>query len=141
MLSPLWLSKQFARLVTAAGLPKIRLHGLRHSHASMARDAGVPVEVLSRRLGHSRTSTTSDLYVTTHRLPAALSLVRHARPGRNHLRRIEQGCQGWEARSHSDAPAGCIVSSTTARTSALRVSRSISDRSRVLNAAIVRAAS
>jgi integrase len=67
MLSPLWLSKQFARLVTAAGLPKIRLHGLRHSHASMARDAGVPVEVLSRRLGHSRTSTTSDLYVTTHR--------------------------------------------------------------------------
>jgi hypothetical protein len=46
-----------------------------------------------------------------------------------------------EGRSHSDTLVGCMVSSTTPSSSAVRVSRSTCWRSRALNAAIVRAAS
>jgi integrase len=66
MLDPEWLSKEFQRLAKAAGLPRIRLHDLRHSYASSALAAGVPIEVLSRRLGHSRISITQDVYVHTN---------------------------------------------------------------------------
>jgi len=52
---------------TEAGLPRIRLHDLRHSFASMVRDAGVELEVLSRRLGHASMTITADLYVHTKR--------------------------------------------------------------------------
>jgi RNA polymerase sigma-70 factor (ECF subfamily) len=48
---------------------------------------------------------------------------------------------GGCGRSHSDARMGCIVSSTTASSSPVRVSRSTCWRSRSLNAAIVWAAS
>ena len=51
---------------TAAGLPRLSLHGLRHSYASNALRAGVPVEVVSGRIGHAQVSTTLDIYVTTH---------------------------------------------------------------------------
>jgi integrase len=66
MLDPEWLSKEFQRLAKAAGLPHIRLHDLRHGYASSALAAGVPIEVLSRRLGHSRISITQDVYVHTN---------------------------------------------------------------------------
>src|SRR5918992_4708115 len=46
-----------------------------------------------------------------------------------------------EGRSHNDALVGCIVWSTTASSSTERVSRSISSRSRALNAPMVLAAS
>jgi integrase len=54
------------RLASAAGLPRIRLHDLRHSYAGSALAAGVPIEVLSRRLGHSCISITQDVYVHTN---------------------------------------------------------------------------
>jgi integrase len=41
----------------------IRLHDARHSHATLMLAGGVPVEVISKRLGHSRIITTMDLYV------------------------------------------------------------------------------
>lgn len=66
MLDPEWVTKEFRRLATAAGLPPIRLHDLRHSYASSALAAGVPIEVLSKRLGHSRISITQDVYVHTN---------------------------------------------------------------------------
>ena len=43
----------FARLVKEAGLPKVRLHDLRHSAASIALSHGVPLTIISRRLGPS----------------------------------------------------------------------------------------
>ena len=50
--------------------------------------------------------------------------------------------QAWgDRRSHSDARVGCMVWSTTASSSAVRVSRSTSSRRRALNAAMVVAAS
>jgi integrase len=47
-------------------LPSLSLHGLRHSYASNALRAGVPVKVVSGRIEHAQVSTTMDIYVTTH---------------------------------------------------------------------------
>ena len=55
-------------LVESSGLPRIRLHDLRHTHASLALAAGIDVKVVSARSGHSSTAITSDLY--THVIPA-----------------------------------------------------------------------
>jgi integrase len=66
LIDPRWLTKAFTRKAKAAGLPSLSLHGLRHSYASNALRAGVPVEVVSGRIGHAQISTTLDIYVTTH---------------------------------------------------------------------------
>ena len=50
------------RLCDAAGVTGVRVHDLRHMHASYLLDAGVPLHTVSRRLGHERASTTSDIY-------------------------------------------------------------------------------
>lgn len=47
--------------------PPLHLHCLRHSHATVGLEAGVPLLVISRRLGHGTLSVTSDLY--SHVLP------------------------------------------------------------------------
>lgn len=46
----------------AAELPPVTVHQLRHSHATAALRAGVPVEVLSKRLGHASVAITLDTY-------------------------------------------------------------------------------
>ncbi len=45
-----------------ADLPRLRLHDLRHTWATLALAAGVPLKVVSERLGHAKTGITSDLY-------------------------------------------------------------------------------
>lgn len=61
-------SKLFAQHVKAAGLPRIRLHDLRHTHATLALAAGVHPKVVSERLGHSSIAITLDTY--SHAIPA-----------------------------------------------------------------------
>lgn len=61
-LSPEGLARAHAAALIAAGLPHVTLHGLRHSMATIAVDAGCPVRVLQSILGHSRYSLTADLY-------------------------------------------------------------------------------
>jgi integrase len=61
-LHPEWLSDAFAWRVGRVGLPRIRLHDLRHTHASLGLAAGVPVKVMSERLGHTSSSFTADAY-------------------------------------------------------------------------------
>ncbi len=56
------VSKRFAALVKATGLPRIRLHDVRHSYATAALAAGVPVKVVSQRLGHADITTTLRTY-------------------------------------------------------------------------------
>ena len=53
---------RFAQLANKAGLPPIRLHDVRHSYATAALSAGVPVKVVSTRMGHASTSFTQDIY-------------------------------------------------------------------------------
>jgi integrase len=62
MLRPDHVTHLFRRLTKEAGLPLIRLHNLRHTSASLALAAGVPMKVVSDRLGHSSESITSALY-------------------------------------------------------------------------------
>ena len=56
------LSQAFERLVKKSELPKIRLHDLRHTHATIAIQAGVPVKVISERLGHETPAFTLKQY-------------------------------------------------------------------------------
>ncbi len=55
-------SEAFAQLVRASGCPRIRLHDLRHSHATLGLAAGVPVKVMSERLGHESPGFTLKQY-------------------------------------------------------------------------------
>ncbi|MEX2253370.1 MAG: site-specific integrase [Thermoleophilaceae bacterium] len=55
-------SQAFERLVKNAGLRRIRLHDLRHTHATLAVKAGVPVKVISERLGHESPAFTLKQY-------------------------------------------------------------------------------
>jgi integrase len=54
-------------LVTRAQVTRITLHDLRDTHASLLAKAGVPIEVVSQRLGHSTISITVDRYITVYR--------------------------------------------------------------------------
>ena len=65
---PDWFGKTFKRLIRRAGLPTIRLHDLRHTHATLALRAGVHPSVVSERLGHSTVQMTLDTY--SHIIPA-----------------------------------------------------------------------
>ena len=56
------LIRLFKKLLKEAGLPEIRFHNLRHTAASIMLNHGIPVIVVSRRLGHARPSTTLDVY-------------------------------------------------------------------------------
>lgn len=56
------IGQAFGRLVTTAGVPRIRLHDLRHTHASHLLMAGINVKVVSERLGHASVSFTLDTY-------------------------------------------------------------------------------
>jgi integrase len=56
------LSDAFKKLVARSGLPSIRFHDLRHTHATLLLKAGVPVKVVSERLGRSTPGFTMATY-------------------------------------------------------------------------------
>ncbi len=56
------LSKAFRRLVRAANVTPITLHGLRHTHISHLLMDGVHVKVVSERAGHANVTTTLNVY-------------------------------------------------------------------------------
>lgn len=56
------LRKDFLGVLDMAGLPHIRFHDLRHTSASIQLNRGVPILVVSKRLGHAKASTTMDIY-------------------------------------------------------------------------------
>jgi integrase len=55
-------SQAFGRHIRRAGLQTIRRHDLRHTHATLALKAGVPVKVISERLGHESPAFTLKQY-------------------------------------------------------------------------------
>lgn len=61
------LRKEFYHLTEKLGLPKIRFHDLRHTHATMLIQQNVNVKLISERLGHTDIQTTLNTY--SHVLP------------------------------------------------------------------------
>ncbi len=57
----------FVKIARRAGLPGIRFHDLRHTHASLMLKQGIHPKIVSERLGHSTVSITLDTY--SHVLP------------------------------------------------------------------------
>jgi integrase len=55
---PNYLSELFKKLVEKNALPKISIHGLRHSFSSIANDLGVSLYDISKALGHSSVNIT-----------------------------------------------------------------------------------
>ena len=66
-LHPDHFSQAFERLLSKSDLPRIRLHDLRHTHATLLIQAGVPIKVVSERLGHASVAFTMQVY--QHVLP------------------------------------------------------------------------
>ena len=56
------LVMHLTKVMRKAGLPHIRLHDLRHTHASLLLQAGVHPKVVQERLGHSSIRVTLDTY-------------------------------------------------------------------------------
>jgi len=56
------LAQRFSALSAEAGLLHVRLHDLRHGQANLMLAAGVSMAVVSKRLGHSTITITSDTY-------------------------------------------------------------------------------
>jgi len=64
VITPSDLSGEAKKLILAAGIdPRIHLHDLRHSYATLLRQAGVAIETISELLGHSDVKTTYEFYI------------------------------------------------------------------------------
>jgi len=61
-LHPDTITGGFRRICTKVGLKGVRLHDLRHLHATQLLAAGVPVRTVSGRLGHANAATTMNVY-------------------------------------------------------------------------------
>lgn len=57
-----FLEKEMSRGAKEAGLEKIRIHDLRHSHAALLIEMGFPILAVSNRLGHEKIQTTLQVY-------------------------------------------------------------------------------
>ena len=66
LLSPQWLTDEWRKACKAERVD-VRLHDLRHLHASTLIAKGVPINVVSKRLGHSNITTTLSIYA--HLMP------------------------------------------------------------------------
>ncbi len=63
MITKSYLEKEMKRGTELSGVKKIRLHDLRHSHASLLiSKLGVQPKLVSERLGHEKIQTTLDTY-------------------------------------------------------------------------------
>lgn len=66
-----YFRREMLKAAEAAGVERIRLHDLRHSHASLLIHLGCPVLLVSERLGHEDVETTLRTY--GHLYPSATS--------------------------------------------------------------------
>jgi Phage integrase family len=66
--SPDRIGARIVELMRKAGLSGVSTHSLRHSHASHLLSKGVPIAVVSERLGHADQNITLSIY--SHSLPA-----------------------------------------------------------------------
>ncbi len=59
----------FGKFIKAHSLPKVSIHSLRHTNATLMIANGVDLRTVSKRLGHSNMSTTANIY--THAVKSA----------------------------------------------------------------------
>lgn len=87
-LRPQWVLDQLRRRSTELALPRIGLHDLRHTAATIMISSGIPVAIVSKTLRHSTLATTVNLYGhllkyaahdATSALAAALDQADHER--------------------------------------------------------------
>lgn len=57
-----YLSREWFNFISKYNLRKITIHDIRHSHATYLLSIGVPLQDVSRRLGHSEPATTLKIY-------------------------------------------------------------------------------
>ena len=67
-LDPFVLTDTWRHLVARSGIPPVRLHDLRHFHASLLLQANTHPKIVQERLGHSTISITLDTY--SHTVPS-----------------------------------------------------------------------
>jgi integrase len=68
VIQPSNLLKTFKKDTENIGLPKLRFHDLRHTHATMLIEQDINPKIIQERLGHSRIGITLDIY--SHVLPS-----------------------------------------------------------------------
>jgi len=66
-LQPNSLGHEWTRIIAGTGLPRIRFHDLRHSHATQMRAAGIHPKDTQERLAHFTIAVTLDIY--SHVMP------------------------------------------------------------------------
>jgi len=81
-LRPDSLTRAFRRIARSLGLDGVRLHDLRHAHATLMLQQGIHPKIVSERLGHSSIAITLDTY--SHVLPGLQEAA---------ARRFEEGLQ------------------------------------------------
>lgn len=70
------VTQWFTKFVRRSGLPKVTVHSLRHTYASLMISDGTPLVVVARQLGHAQTSTTANIYA--HVIAAAETRAQEA---------------------------------------------------------------
>ncbi len=73
-----FIRRQFLPMLSAAGLPRITFHSLRHIHATYLLAAGASLEAVSEQLGHATIRTTADIYVHLRVTPMMHALAQLA---------------------------------------------------------------
>ena len=63
------LARGLDKALSRAGLPRVTLHGLRHTMASVAVEADVDIKVLQSLMGHAHYQTTADIYAHVNQQP------------------------------------------------------------------------
>ena len=76
------VTRAFQLIAQSVGLNGVRLHDLRHAHATILLQQGVHPKIVQERLGHSSVSTTLDIY--SHVVPGLQEAA---------ARRFEEGLQ------------------------------------------------
>lgn len=72
-LDPDNVDRVFTRHLALAELPAVRVHDLRHTHASLLVAAGVHPKAIQARMGHASITTTLNTY--GHLMPSAFAGV------------------------------------------------------------------
>ena len=63
-LNPRNVERSFVRMATEAGITNCNFHSLRHTYATRLFELGIPVNIVSKLLGHAKTSITTDIYIS-----------------------------------------------------------------------------